>query len=342
MKNKLQQLKDEIMSLLDNVKDGQVLKDVEVKYLGRKGELTQILRSLSELAEEEKKDIGLLANEIKKEVQEKFQQVKDVIAGKDVFDEVIDVTLPGVHLERGHLHLITQTQRELEDLFTSLGFAIWDGPELESDFYNFESLNIPPHHPARDMQDTFYIDTKNDDSEADLLLRTHTSPVQVRAMQKLGAPLRVIVPGRCFRCEATDVRHEHTFYQMEGLVIDKGINMSHLKGVLEELAKFLYGDKTEVRLRPKFYPFVEPGANIEVTCFLCHGAGCRLCKHSGWLEIGGSGLVHPNVLKAGGVDPDVYSGFAFGFGLNRLIQLKYGIEDGRLFMSGDLRFLSQF
>jgi phenylalanyl-tRNA synthetase alpha chain len=216
-------------------------------------------------------------------------------------------------------------------------FFIADGPELESDFYNFTALNIPPTHPARDMQDTFYIE-----GHEGVVMRTHTSPVQVRTLRKYGTPLRMIAPGRCFRNEATDVRHEHTFHQFEGLVVDKGISMADLKGVLEVVAKHLYGADTEIRLRPKFYPFVEPGVNGEVTCFLCKGQGCRLCKKTGWLEVFGAGMVHPNVLKEGGVDPNEYSGFAFGFGLTRLVMLKYGIDDIRHLEKGDLSFLKQF
>lgn len=342
MKNKLQNLKQQILDQLKIVKDNQILRDLEIKYLGRKGELTEILRCLKELSEEEKKKIGKLANEIKKELQEKFEEVKNIVAKNVISQEIIDVTLPGEKTQKGHLHPITIIQNELEDLFVSMGFMVLDGPELESDYYNFEALNIPKHHPARDMQDTFYIDQKNKAGEYDLVMRTHTSSVQIRAMQKYGAPLKCVVPGRVFRSEATDVRHEHTFYQFEGLMIDEDINLSHLKGVLEVTAKHLYGPETKIRMRPKFYPFVEPGMNGEVTCFICKGKGCQLCKKSGWLEIFGAGLVHPNVLKAGGIDSKKYSGFAFGFGLSRLATLKYSINDVRLFNGGDLRFLEQF
>ena len=342
MQNKLQKLKQEIFDKLNEIKHLDVLRDLEIKYLGRKGEFTKILRCLKDLTEQEKKEIGKLANEIKKELVEKFEQIKNVIAKNTVEKKNIDVTLPGEKISKGHLHPITIIQNELEDLFTSMGFMVLDGPELESDYYNFEALNIPKHHPARDMQDTFYIDQKNKDGEYDLVMRTHTSCVQIRAMQKYGAPLKCVVPGRVFRSEATDVRHEHTFYQFEGLMIDKDINLSHLKGALEITAKHLYGLETKVRLRPKFYPFVEPGVNGEVSCFLCKGNGCRLCKNTGWLEIFGAGMVHPNVLKAGNIDSKKYSGFAFGFGLSRLAMLKYNINDTRLFQSGDLRFLEQF
>src|SRR3989339_68845 len=341
MQDELNKIKQEIFEELTKIKASEALKELEVKYLGRKGELNRILRGLAELSGEEKKKIGMLANEIKKEITDKINELRDLF-GAVKKTEFIDVTLPGEKRPRGHLHPITIIQNELEDLFASLGFMTLSGPELESDWYNFTALNIPPHHPARDMQDTFYVDKKNKEGENDLVMRTQTSPMQVRAMQKYGAPLKVIIPGRVFRSEATDVRHEHTFYQFEGLMIDHNINFRHLKGILELVGKKLYGPDTKLRMRPKFYPFVEPGANGEYTCFLCHGAGCRLCKHTGWLEILGSGMVHPNVLKAGGIDPDKYQGFAFGFGLNRLVMLKYNIDDIRLFNSGDLRFLEQF
>jgi len=341
MKEEIEKLKEEILNNLAKAKEEKVLRDLEIKYLGRKGELTKILRSLKNLSGKEKKEIGQLANEIKKEVENKFEEMKKVISGNSR-QEQTDITLPGEKIGRGHLNPITTVQNELEDLFTSMGFMVLDGPELESDFYNFAAVNIPKNHPARDMHDTFYIDKKNKDGEYDLVMRTQTSSVQVRAMQKYGAPLRCVVPGKCFRCEATDVRHEHTFYQIEGLMINKDINLSNMKTVLETVAKKLYGAETKLRMRPKFYPFVEPGANGEVTCFLCQGKGCFLCKNSGWLEIFGSGMIHPNVLRNGGIDPEEYSGFAFGFGLDRVVQLKYGIDDVRLFNSGDLRFLNQF
>jgi phenylalanyl-tRNA synthetase alpha chain len=341
MQKELQKIKEEILAKLKDVKDSGFLSELETKYLGRKGELTALLRGLSDLTTEERKKIGQLANEIKNDVQKAFQDLKkEMMTEKEI--GFFDVTLPGKKIARGHVHPISMVQDELEDLFMSMGFMTVEGPELESDFYNFEALNIPKTHPARDMQDTFYIDKKNKEGEMDLVLRTHTSPVQVRAMQEHGAPLRVVVPGRVFRCEATDVRHEHTFYQFEGLMVDKDISFANLKGILSEIGKRLYGAETQVRMRPKFYPFVEPGANIEYTCFLCSGQGCNLCKKTGWLEVGGCGTIHPSVLRAGGIDPEKYTGFAFGFGLNRLAMLKYGIEDIRVFNSGDMRFLEQF
>lgn len=323
-------------------KDLLNLGDLEVKYMGRKGEFTEQLKKIAELSLEEKKTTGKLANEIKRELDKKFSDLRDSLYNEGTYNMSIDPTLPGKQIIGGHLHPLSQVQYELEDLFVSMGFMVLDGPELESDFYNFEALNIPPHHPARDMQDTFYIDKKNKEGELDLVMRTQTSSVQVRAMRKYGAPLRCVIPGRTFRCEATDARHEHTFYQVEGIMLDENVNMVNMKSVLETLVKSLYGQETQLRLRPKFYPFVEPGSNIEVTCFLCQGAGCRVCKHSGWLEVGGCGMVHPNVLRAGNVNPDKHQGFAFGFGLTRLTMLKYGITDIRYLQSDDMRFLGQF
>jgi phenylalanyl-tRNA synthetase alpha chain len=342
MKNKLEDLRKKILEELDKAKSGELLRELEIKYLGRKGELSDILRNIKDLGEKEKQEIGALANAIKSEVAVRFEAIKKEIGGGEAADGFLDVTLPGKKIEQGHLNPITLVQAELEDLFTSMGFMVLDGPELESDYYNFEALNIPKTHPARDMQDTFFIDKKNENGEYDLLMRTQTSPVQIRSMQKYGAPIKAIIPGRTFRSESTDARHEHTFYQLEGLMIDKDINFSHLKGVLELVGKKLFGADTKLRMRPKFFPFVEPGTNGEYTCLLCGGKGCRVCKNSGWLEVIGAGLVHPNVLRSGGIDPEIYSGFAFGFGLSRLAQLKYGIDDARAAMSGDLRFLSQF
>ncbi len=341
MKSKLLELKKEATEQLQKLRELPLVQDLETKYLGRKGELTEILKKLPDLAIEERKELGQLANEIKLELAAKFKEAAEMLEGGKE-QASVDVTLPGIQPARGHLHPMTVVTQELEELFTSMGFMVLDGPELESDYYNFEALNIPKHHPARDMQDTFYVDKKNKNGEYDLVMRTQTSPMQVRAMQKYGAPLRVVIPGRCFRSEATDVRHEHTFYQLEGLMVGNDISLANMRGVLEAVAQRLYGPETKIRMRPKFYPFVEPGANGEVTCFICKGQGCRLCKQTGWLEVFGSGMVHPNVLKAGGVDPKEYQGFAFGFGLTRLVMLKYNIGDIRLLQSNDLRFLEQF
>ncbi len=342
MKNKLQKLKDEILEQLNQVKSSELLLEIENQYLSRKGRLGELMKEIKDLSADAKKEVGQIANETKNEIMKRYEEVKQKFEMGRNKNAFTDVTLPGKNLAAGHIHPITLIQKELEDLFTSLGFILLDGPELESDYYNFEALNVSKNHPARDMQDTFYVDKKNPAGEYDLVMRTQTSPVQVRALEKYGAPLRGISVGRVFRSEATDVRHEHTFYQMEGLMVGENITFADMKGVLELVGKKLYGPKTELRMRPKFYPFVEPGSNGEYTCFLCHGKGCRVCKHSGWLEIVGCGLIHPDVLRAGGVDPKKYTGFAFGFGLNRLVMLKYGIDDIRLFNGGDLRFLEQF
>jgi len=341
MKEEIEKLKEEILDNLAKAKEEKVLRDLEIKYLGRKGELTKILRSLKNLSGNEKKEIGQLANEIKKEIEDKFAEMKKVILG-NLRQEQTDITLPGEKTERGHLNPVTTVQNELEDLFTSMGFMVLDGPELESDFYNFAAVNIPKNHPARDMQDTFYIDKKDKDGEYDLVMRTHTSSVQVRAMQKYGAPLRCVVPGRVFRCEAIDACHEHTFYQMEGLMIDKDISLANLISVMKELLGGIFKKEMEIRVRPGYFPFVEPGLELDIKCTICGGRGCPSCKNSGWLELLPSGMVHPKVLEYGGIDPKKYSGFAFGLGLTRLAMMKYGIDDIRLFNSGDLRFLNQF
>lgn len=342
MKEKLNKIKKEILDQLTSVKNGEVLRDLEIKYLGRKGELTNILRGVSELSQEEKKTIGKLANDIKIEIQDKFKKIKNTLENNQKEKSFVDVSLPGKEIKRGHLHPITLVQNELEDLFSSMGFAILDGPELESDHYCFESLNIPKYHPARDMQDTFYIDQKNKKGEYDLVMRTHTSPVQVRAMQKYGAPFRGVALGRVFRSEDIDASHEHTFYQIEGLMIDENISIANLTSVLREMLSGIFKKEVNVRVRPGYFPFVEPGLEIDMECIICSGKGCPSCKHSGWLEMIGAGMVHPNVLRAGGIDPEKYSGFAFGVGIDRLVMMKYGIDDIRLFQSGDIKFLEQF
>ncbi|NQV90307.1 phenylalanine--tRNA ligase subunit alpha [Candidatus Uhrbacteria bacterium] len=342
MKKQLDELQEAFAKQVEKITDREELERLKTEFLGRKGKLKDLMQQMAGLADEERKLIGKRANEVKEAIEQSFSEIENRLSASEregaMEREWIDVTQPVLGaVGKGSLHPVTQVQQDLEDLFSSMGFVIADGPELESDFYNFTALNIPPTHPARDMQDTFYIE-----GQTNVVMRTHTSPVQVRSMRKWGTPLRVVVPGRCFRNEATDVRHEHTFHQLEGLVVDKGISMADMKGVLETVAQHLYGKDTRVRLRPKFYPFVEPGVNGEVTCFLCKGEGCRLCKKTGWLEVFGAGMVHPNVLREGGIDPDVYSGFAFGFGLTRLVMLKYGIDDIRHLESGDLRFLKQF
>lgn len=343
MVDKALALQKKFFADLKKVKTVIDLDAMEQEYFSRKsGAITLLLKQMKELSEEERRTIGKEVHEVKAAIDTAFEQKKQELKRSEweqqLQDERIDVTQPRLpSAPHGSLHPNTIVEQELEDLFTSMGFLIAEGPELESDYYNFESVNVPPDHPARDMQDTFYIK-----DHPDWVMRTHTSSVQVRAMQKYGVPLRMIAPGRCFRNEATDVRHEHTFYQLEGVVVGKDVSISHMKGVLETIAKHLYGPETHVRLRPKFYPFVEPGMNGEVTCHVCGGGGCKLCKFTGWLEIFGAGMIHPNVLNAGGANPEEYQGFAFGLGLTRLVMLKYKIEDIRHLQSGDLRFLNQF
>lgn len=343
MKEHLERIKKEFEDQLQKVSDALELESLEQKFFSRKnGEFTDLMKGLKDLADDARKEAGQMLNTVKGELEQllfakktEFEKEKMQNLAKT---ESIDITLPLLRKqEKGHLHPNTLIQYELEDLFASMGFMSYDGPELESDYYNFTALNVPPHHPARDMQDTFYIK-----GHSDWVMRTQTSSFQVRAMQKFGVPLKLIVPGRVFRNESTDPRHEHTFYQLEGIVVGKNVTFGDMKGVLETVAKSLYGEETKMRLRPKFYPFVEPGVNGEITCSLCKGKGCRVCKYTGWLEIFGAGMVHPNVLKEAGVDSNEYQGFAFGFGLSRLVMLKYGIEDVRNLQSGDLRFLKQF
>jgi len=347
MKNKLEQIKKQALNDLESLMSRKTslnlqenLRTLRIKYLGRKGELSQILRQLKDLSVEEKKEFGALANSIKTELESIFKDKEDIVLGEK--KGTYDISLPGREMKIGHLHPLTLIQRDLEDIFKSLGFSILEGPELESDYYNFEALNIDKHHPARDMQDTFYVDWDKNNKEEKLVMRTHTSPVQVRAMQKHGAPLKVIVPGRVFRNEAMDASHEHTFYQLEGLMIDKDISITNMIALMKELLKGIFEKEVPVRIRPGFFPFVEPGIELDISCQICDGKGCNVCKQSGWLELFPAGMVHPNVLKAGGIDSQKYSGFAFGLGLTRLVMMKYRINDIRLFNSGDLRFLEQF
>lgn len=357
MKNKIEQLKNKIVSELEEIKESDALKELEQKYLGRKGELTQFLKKIKDLDESERKEIGRIANIAKKDLVKKFQEVKRIINNDDNSNVKFDVTLPGSAWEKGSLHPLTQIRKKMEDYFAGQNFLILDGPELESDYYNFEALNIPEHHPARDMQDTFYVESPeppNDPSAStgwsakerqerpNLVMRTHTSPVQVRAMQKHGAPLRCVVPGRVFRNEATDANHDSNFYQLEGLMVDENISIANLTGILKGMLSYVFEQDVKVRLRPGYFPFVEPGLEVDMSCTICGGPGCPSCKHSGWLEMVGAGMVHPNVLKYGNIDPDKYNGFAFGIGIDRLAMMLYGVNDIRLFHQNDLRFLKQF
>ncbi len=346
MQKDLEKLEKDALAAIKTMSTAEDLQSLHVKYLGRKGELTKILRGLKDLSPKEKPKIGALANTIKTSLENAFTTKQNALEGASLKEALekgfFDTTIPGKAREIGHIHPLSQVQEEVERIFNQMGFAIMDGPEVESEYYNFEGLNIPADHPARDMQDTFFIQDKDDPKHGRMVLRTHTSPVQVRTLEKYGAPVRVIVPGRCFRYEATDASHDTTFYQVEGLLIDKDISMSHLKGVMKEFLTRLFGRPVKVRFRPGYFPFVEPGVELDFSCLLCQGDGCRVCKHSGWIEFMGAGMTHQNVLKAGGVDPKEYQGWAFGFGLTRLVMMRYAIDDIRLLTNGDLRFIKQF
>lgn len=319
------------------------LRAIEREFTGKDGVVASMLAAIPTLPPEQRKDAGQSANRLKTAVLEAVAARETQLANAALEAERqadgFDATLPPPRLHRGTLHPVTQVTRELEDLFTSMGYRVLDGPEVELDEYNFEKLNIPSDHPARDTQDTFYCDAPG--SKATLLLRTHTSPVQVRAMERLEPPFRAIVPGKVFRQETTDASHEHTFHQMEGLVIDKNVSVGHLIGAMKTLLRGIFKKDIEVRLRPGYFPFVEPGFELDARCPFCTD-GCSVCKKTTWIELLPCGLVHPNVLKAGGLDPEEWGGFAFGLGLSRLVMLRYGIDDVRHLLGGDLRFLSQF
>jgi len=337
MKEKLQLIKAEAMTAIASPDAN--LEELRIKYLGKKGELTSILRGMGALSPEERPIVGQLANEVRAEIESAIKERSAELAAKELENkliaEKIDVTVPGKAPAMGHIHPLTATQRELENIFIGMGFSIIEGPEVEYDYYNFEALNIPKDHPARDTQDTFYI-TDN------ILLRSQTSPVQVRAMEKQQPPIRVVSPGRVYRSDAVDATHSPLFHQFEGLVVDKGITMGDLKGALETFAKALFGEQTKLRFRPHHFPFTEPSAEVDVSCFVCGGKGCRLCKGEGWIEILGAGMVHPFVLSNCGIDPEVYSGFAFGVGIERVAMARYGIDDMRHLYENDMRFLEQF
>lgn len=339
MKEQLNQILSQALGQVSSVTSQQELEAARVKFLGKKGELTSILRGMGKLSAEERPVIGQLANEVRAQIEqaiEKAQQdmAQRLIAAK-LEKEQIDVTMPGQKVLLGKQHPLNTVLHELYDIFTGMGFSIAEGPEVEYDYYNFEALNIPKNHPARDTQDTFYI---NDN----IVLRTQTSPMQVRTMEKQRPPIRVIAPGRVYRSDAVDATHSPVFHQIEGLVVDKGITMGDLKGTLEVFAKTLYGEETKVRFRPSYFPFTEPSAEMDISCFKCNGKGCPMCKYEGYIEILGCGMVHPNVLRNCGIDPDIYSGFAFGVGLERITLFRYKIDDMRLLFENDVRFLSQF
>lgn len=339
MQEKLMSIKESAFNELTNADSSSKLEEIRVKYLGKKGELTTILRSMGGLSKEERPVVGKLVNEVKKEVEDKIEEKLNVIKEKEKNDklasEVIDISMPGKKNMIGKRHPLDLTLESMKDIFISMGFTVEEGPEVELDYYNFEALNIPKNHPARSEQDTFYI---NDN----LVLRTQTSPVQIRVMENQAPPIKMIGPGKVYRSDAVDATHSPIFYQMEGLVIDKGVTFADLKGTLELFAKKMFGDKVKTKFRPHHFPFTEPSAEMDATCFVCEGKGCRVCKGSGWIELLGCGMVHPQVLRNCGIDPEVYSGFAFGFGVDRMVMLKYGIDDIRLLYESDMRFLNQF
>ena len=342
----VEQIEASALRELDSVSSPEALEEWRVAYLGRRGRLTQVLRSLGGLASEERGAVGAAANGAKAKLEqlldERQRSARKSQMDATLAEDAIDVTLPGWPAPTGGLHPTTQTIREICDAFVSMGFEVMEGPEVEWDRYNFEMLNIPKHHPARDSFDTLWIDYTDADGERPMLLRAHTSPMQARIMESRRPPIRVVVPGKCYRYEATDATHEWHFAQVEGLAVDRGITMADLKGTLHEFVRRVFGRERRVRFRCDYFPFVEPGVDWAIDCFICSGAGCRICRDSGWIEIAGAGMVHPNVLEGVGYDPNVYTGFAFGMGVERVAMLKHGIEDIRLFYSNDLRFLRQF
>lgn len=339
MKEEITKIQENSIKEISNSKDLKELNELRVKYLGKKGELTLILRGMGGLSPEERPVIGSLVNELREKIenliQEKEKEFKNQELLKRLENENIDVTEPSKKVNLGSLHPITRIIEEVEEIFLGMGYEIADGPEVEKAIYNFDKLNTPPDHPARDVQDTFYITD-------DIVLRSQTSPVQARVMENQKPPIKIICPGAVYRSDSVDATHSPVFHQVEGLVVDKNISMADLKGTLEMFAKRCLGENTKIRFRPHHFPFTEPSAEADVSCFVCGGKGCRVCKGEGWIELLGCGEVHPNVLRNCGIDPDIYSGFAFGFGVERIAMAKYGIEDMRLLFENDIRFLKQF
>lgn len=339
MKEKLEQIKAEALERIEEAGALEKLNDIRVAYLGKKGELTSVLKSMKDVAPEDRPKVGQMVNDVRTLLEERLENAKAVLARaareEQMAREEIDVTLPSKKAEIGHKHPNMVALEEVERIFIGMGYEVVEGPEIEYDYYNFEALNIPANHPAKDEQDTFYITDK-------ILLRTQTSPVQVRTMEQKKPPIRMIAPGRVFRSDEVDATHSPSFHQIEGMVIDKNITFSDLKGTLAQFAVELFGENTKVKFRPHHFPFTEPSAEVDVTCFKCGGVGCRFCKGSGWIEILGCGMIHPKVLRMSGIDPEEYSGFAFGMGLERIALLKYEIDDMRLLYENDIRFLKQF
>ena len=343
----IEELASLAISDLNSIHDVDELEEWRITYLGRRGRLTLILRGLASLDLEAKRSLGTVGNNTKLKLEQLFDEKKQSLANRlsqTSKEDYIDVTLPGRPVSSGGIHPTTQIVEEITDAFQSMGFAIIEGPEVELDHYNFEMLNIPSGHPARDMWNSLWIDAEDATGAKTMLLRTHTSPMQARVMESTEPPIRVIVPGKCYRYEATDATHEWHFYQIEGLAVDKGITFANLKGTLYEFARRLFGDERKIRFRCDYFPFVEPGVDVSIDCFACagNGQGCKICRDSGWIEIMGAGMVHPKVLEKAGYDTELYTGFAFGMGPERIAMLKYGIDDIRHFYSNDLRFLQQF
>lgn len=337
MEEELLRLQQSALADLDAIKLVSELEPYRVKYLGRKSDFTGLMRQLGQVSAEERPKIGKIANEIKTDLESRFAAKKEELENSTVTgstDVKLDLTLPGRGYAFGKLHPVTQIMEEICAIFEGMGFGVAEGPDVETDFYNFEALNIPKHHPARDMHDTFYINES-------LLLRTHTSPMQARIMETQSPPLRMIAPGKVYRCDS-DITHTPMFHQVEGFLVDKKVSFADLRGVLGVFIAKMFDDRTSIRARPSFFPFTEPSAEIDIACVICRGKGCRVCKHTGWLEILGAGMIDPEVFKQVGYDPEEYSGFAFGLGVERIAMLKYGINDIRLYYENDLRFLSQF
>jgi phenylalanyl-tRNA synthetase alpha chain len=339
MKEKLELIKSNVLEDLKEATLGTELEKIRVKYLGKKGELTQRLRGMGALTAEERPLIGKIANEVRESVEKFIEDAVTAAQKKEIEfklqSEIIDISMPGQKQTLGKRHPLEQTLDSIKDIFISMGFSIEEGPEVELDYYNFEALNIPKNHPARGEQDTFYIDDS-------IVLRTQTSPIQIRVMEKEKPPIKIIAPGKVYRSDAVDATHSPIFYQMEGLVVDKGVRFSDLKGTLDLFAKKMFGDKVKTKFRPHHFPFTEPSCEMDATCFVCKGEGCKVCKGSGWIELLGGGMVHPQVLRNCGIDPEVYSGFAFGFGVDRMVMLNYGIDDIRQLYENDMKFLKQF
>lgn len=339
MKEQLKAIKSSVEVALASADTLEALEEIRIGYLGKKGELTAVLKGMGKLSAEERPVIGALANEIRQnltaEIEKKKEAIENKLEQEKLKSEIIDITMPGKKQNLGKLHPMTQVMNTLKEIFMGMGFSIAEGPEVEYDYYNFEALNIPKNHPARDTQDTFYI-------EDNIVLRTQTSPMQVRVMEKTKPPIRIIAPGRVYRSDTQDATHSPVFHQIEGLVVDENITMADLKGTLERFIKELYGEKTQVRFRPHHFPFTEPSAEMDCSCFNCGGKGCNVCKGEGWIEILGCGMVHPKVLENCGIDSEKYTGFAFGIGLERIAMGKFSINDLRLFFENDMRFLEQF